>query len=140
MATSRSRSLTPAPGFRPTICRASLTNSFRCRARRAEPVWDSQSRNRLSKRMGERSAFSPNPIAARPSLLRCASLNRAEGFMKKRVLIIEDEPNIRAMMRLTLEAADYEVGEGADGEQGLEVYDEGSNWDLVLLDQRMPGI
>ena len=31
--------------------------------------------------------------------------------MPKRVLIIDDEENIREMMRLALEAAGYEVGE-----------------------------
>src|SRR5207302_3112949 len=60
--------------------------------------------------------------------------------MKERVLIIEDEENIRRMMRLTLEAAGYEVGEAVNGAQGLEVYGDGSSWDVVLLDQRMPGM
>lgn len=60
--------------------------------------------------------------------------------MIKRVLIIDDEENIRRMMRLTLEAAGYEVGEASDGAQGIEAYGDGPNWDAVLLDQRMPGM
>ena len=60
--------------------------------------------------------------------------------MRKRVLIIDDEENIRRVTRLTLEAADYEVGEASDGERGLEAFGDGSAWDAVLLDQRMPGI
>ncbi|HEY8185371.1 MAG TPA: response regulator [Pyrinomonadaceae bacterium] len=60
--------------------------------------------------------------------------------MAKRVLIVDDEQNIRRMTRLTLEAAGYEVGEAGDGEQGLEAFGDGSNWDAVLLDQRMPGM
>lgn len=60
--------------------------------------------------------------------------------MKKRVLIIDDEENIRRMMRLTLEAAGHEVGEAANGQQGLDLYGDGSSWDVVLLDQRMPGM
>ena len=60
--------------------------------------------------------------------------------MKKRVLIVDDEENIRRMMRLTLEVAGYEVGEAANGQQGLDLYADGSSWDLVLLDQRMPGM
>ena len=59
--------------------------------------------------------------------------------MKKRILIIDDEEHIRRMMRLTLEAAGYEVGEAADGTEGAEIFDDGSNWLLVVLDQRMPG-
>jgi DNA-binding response OmpR family regulator len=57
-----------------------------------------------------------------------------------RVLIIDDEAHIRHMMRLTLEAAGYEVGEAADGLRGLEMCSAGILWDVVLLDQKMPGI
>ena len=60
--------------------------------------------------------------------------------MSKRILIIDDEENIRRVTRLTLQAAGYEVGEASDGESGLEVFSDGSAWDAVLLDQRMPGM
>lgn len=59
--------------------------------------------------------------------------------MPKRVLIIDDEEHIRRMMRLTLEAAGYAVGEAHDGPAGLKLYGDGSAWDGVVLDQRMPG-
>jgi CheY-like chemotaxis protein len=62
-----------------------------------------------------------------------------EAIMNKRILIIDDEENIRRMVRLTLESAGYEVGEAGDGIQGLDLYANGSNWDAVLLDERMPG-
>jgi CheY-like chemotaxis protein len=58
----------------------------------------------------------------------------------KRILVIDDEENIRRVTRLTLEAAGYEVGEAGDGEKGLELFGDGSGWDAVLLDQRMPGM
>jgi DNA-binding response OmpR family regulator len=60
--------------------------------------------------------------------------------MSKRVLIIDDEENIRRVTRLTLQAAGYEVGEASDGERGLEAFGDGSGWDALLLDQRMPGM
>ena len=60
--------------------------------------------------------------------------------MSKRVLIIDDEEHIRRMMRLTLEAAGYQVGEAKDGAEGLRAYADGSRWDAVVLDQRMPGM
>jgi len=60
--------------------------------------------------------------------------------MPKRILVIDDEENIRRVMRLTLQAAGYEVGEAGDGERGLEAFGDGSGWDAVLLDQRMPGM
>jgi len=60
--------------------------------------------------------------------------------MSQRVLIIDDEDHIRQMMRLTLEAAGYEVGEAQDGSEGLKLYGDGSDWNGVVLDQRMPGM
>src|SRR6266508_4462448 len=60
--------------------------------------------------------------------------------MSKRILVIDDEENIRRVTRLTLQAAGYEVGEAGDGERGLETFGDGSGWDAVLLDQRMPGM
>jgi len=60
--------------------------------------------------------------------------------MNPRILIIDDEENIRRVTRLTLQAAGYEVGEASDGERGLEAFGDGSRWDAVMLDQRMPGM
>jgi CheY-like chemotaxis protein len=57
-----------------------------------------------------------------------------------RVLIIDDEPHIRHMMRLTLEAAAHEVDEAATGEDGLARFKDGAGWDVVLVDQKMPGM
>jgi DNA-binding response OmpR family regulator len=44
------------------------------------------------------------------------------------------------MMRLTLEAAGYEVGDAPDGAEGVRLFGDGSNWSVVVLDQRMPGM
>lgn len=60
--------------------------------------------------------------------------------MSQRILIIDDEENIRRVSRLTLQAAGYQVGEASDGKRGLEIFGDGSGWDAVLLDQRMPGM
>lgn len=60
--------------------------------------------------------------------------------MNKRILIIDDEENIRRVARMTLEAAGYEVAVAEDGERGLEAFADGKEWDAVLLDQRMPGM
>jgi DNA-binding response OmpR family regulator len=57
-----------------------------------------------------------------------------------KVLIIDDEPHIRQMMRLTLEASGYEVDEAGTGEDGLAHFGDGSAYDVVVLDQKMPGI
>jgi DNA-binding response OmpR family regulator len=57
-----------------------------------------------------------------------------------RVLIIDDEPHIRQMMRLTLEATGYQVDEAGDGEAGLVRLRDGGVYDAIVLDQKMPGL
>jgi two-component system KDP operon response regulator KdpE len=56
-----------------------------------------------------------------------------------RVLVVDDEPQIRRIMRTTLTAAGYEVDDAKTGEQALEKLRE-FRPDLVLLDINMPGI
>jgi DNA-binding response OmpR family regulator len=58
--------------------------------------------------------------------------------MPERVLIIDDEENIRQMIRLTLETAGYEVGEAEDGIEAFAILGGDPAWNVVLLDQRMP--
>ncbi len=60
--------------------------------------------------------------------------------MSKRVLIIDDEENIRQMTRLTLETAGYEVAEAGSGTEALAILESDARWDVVLLDQKMPGM
>lgn len=56
-----------------------------------------------------------------------------------RILVIDDEPQIRRIMRTTLVGAGYEVEDARTGEEGLEKV--GSyHPDLVLLDINMPGM
>jgi DNA-binding response OmpR family regulator len=57
-----------------------------------------------------------------------------------KLLLIDDEPHIRHMMRLTLEAAGYQVDEAADGQAGIERFADGACYDAVVLDQKMPGL
>ena len=57
-----------------------------------------------------------------------------------KLLIIDDEPHIRHMMRLTLEAAGYQVDEAADGQTGLDAFRRRRRYDAVVLDQKMPGL
>jgi DNA-binding response OmpR family regulator len=57
-----------------------------------------------------------------------------------KLLIVDDESHIRQMMRLTLEAAGYEVVEAVDGVEGLTCFGDGAAYAAVLLDQKMPGL
>ena len=57
-----------------------------------------------------------------------------------RILIVDDENNIRMMVRLALQHVGHTVETAADGTEGLQKFGSGSSFDLVLLDQRMPGM
>jgi two-component system phosphate regulon response regulator PhoB len=39
----------------------------------------------------------------------------------KRILIVEDQPDIRKLIRMTLEFEDYEIHEASEGAQGLHL-------------------
>jgi CheY-like chemotaxis protein len=55
-----------------------------------------------------------------------------------RVLVIDDNASLRALLRLRLEEAGHEVLEAADGDEGLRLYRE-AGADLVLCDLFLPG-
>ena len=56
-----------------------------------------------------------------------------------RILVVDDEPHIRRVMRATLCSLGYVVADASSGEAALErVRDE--KFDLILLDINMPGI
>lgn len=57
---------------------------------------------------------------------------------KERVLIIEDDQDIREGVRILLESEGYLVQEAENGRKGLELLNEST--DLVILDIMMPGI
>lgn len=56
-----------------------------------------------------------------------------------RILIVDDEPQLRRIMRATLSGAGYEVEDAHNGEEALEKVRE-FRPDLVLLDINMPGM
>lgn len=59
--------------------------------------------------------------------------------MSRRVLVVDDERNIRAMLEQMLVLAEYEVSCAESGEEALEQVQSGE-FDLVLLDVRMAGL
>lgn len=54
-----------------------------------------------------------------------------------KVVIAEDEPDIRDLIRFTLQFAGYEVFAGSNGEEGFELTKR-EKPDVVLMDVRMP--
>jgi CheY-like chemotaxis protein len=56
----------------------------------------------------------------------------------KRILIADDQPVGRELLRTVVESSGYEVIEAADGDEALEIA-KSSVPDLILLDIHMPG-
>ena len=56
----------------------------------------------------------------------------------KRLLIVEDQADIRKLIRMTLEFEDYDIHEAVTGVEGLRKAIEIAP-DLILLDVMMPG-
>jgi signal transduction histidine kinase len=65
--------------------------------------------------------------------------HKEEIRMAKRILCIEDDPQMRLIIRMALEGAGYEIEEAADGKQGLDRAMETAP-DLILCDINMPGM
>lgn len=55
------------------------------------------------------------------------------------ILVIDDEPQIRRVLRSTLSFRGYEISEAATGEEGVELAGK-LKPDLILLDVNLPGI
>jgi two-component system response regulator ResD len=57
-----------------------------------------------------------------------------------RILVIDDEPNIRSILSALLEKLGYDVEVAEDGEKGVKLFNEMGNFDLVISDIRMPNM
>ena len=56
-----------------------------------------------------------------------------------RILVVDDDPQIRRAMKATLTSRGYEVSDSRTGEEALDKV-RAETYDLVLLDMNMPGI
>ncbi|MGH7257590.1 MAG: response regulator [Nitrospiraceae bacterium] len=60
-----------------------------------------------------------------------------------RVLVVDDEPDIRKVVRMTLQKAGYDVIEAENGAKAIEAINSGENrllLDVIVCDIRMPKI
>lgn len=60
-------------------------------------------------------------------------------MMRPRILIVEDEPQLRGLLRLYLERAGYSVTDAGDGDAALAAFG-ADGADLVILDLMLPGM
>ena len=56
----------------------------------------------------------------------------------KRILIVEDQPDIRELIQMSLESGEFEIHEAENGDMALQMAAQLSP-DLMLLDVMMPG-
>ena len=54
------------------------------------------------------------------------------------ILAVDDSETMRQMVKMTLQAGNYEVGLASDGEEGLSKFMSSTNVDLVITDINMP--
>jgi len=59
-------------------------------------------------------------------------------ILSKKILVIDDEKNIRELIKFNLEAEDYKVVTAATGKEGLELID--NSFDLIVLDLMLPEV
>lgn len=57
---------------------------------------------------------------------------------KNRILLVDDEPRLRKMVKDFLRRADYDVVEAENGKQALEMFFSDAGIDLIILDVMMP--
>lgn len=60
--------------------------------------------------------------------------------MKKRVLVVDDEADIRLIIHSLLETDDYEVMSAENGQEALEKLEGDVKPDIILLDLMMPNM
>lgn len=58
----------------------------------------------------------------------------------KRILVVDDEENIRMLYQEELQEEGYEVSVASNGNEALDSLAKGEPFDLVTLDIRMPGM
>ena len=56
----------------------------------------------------------------------------------QRILVVDDQPNIRQLVEITLRAADRQIFEAESGERAIEVA-HAEPMDLIIMDLMMPG-
>ncbi len=55
-----------------------------------------------------------------------------------RILLADDDELVLESIKTALELRGFHVTEASDGEEALEKYSQGKQWDLVILDLVMP--
>jgi DNA-binding response OmpR family regulator len=61
-------------------------------------------------------------------------------YLMQRILLIDDDEDISSILSKLLKKIGYDVEVAEDGEKGIKLFDEVSDFDLVISDIRMPNM
>jgi len=75
-----------------------------------------------------------------PNSLELSATPRTSSFANAKILLVDDDNNVRRALRTTLTSAGFTVVEARSGEEAIEEIQADRSVDLLLLDLKMPGI
>ena len=78
------------------------------------------------------------PAAVSPVPTPGASGKSVEFVRKTNILVVEDEPGIRALIRKIMQREGFEVFEAGNGAEALEIFNEKGPFNLLITDVKMP--
>ena len=64
---------------------------------------------------------------------------KIDGMLMKKILVVDDEPDVRETVKIILEQKGYKVSTAADGDECIKKLNKETP-DLILLDIMMPGM
>jgi len=72
-------------------------------------------------------------------LIGLMTMSTAVSAQGKNILLVDDDPGVRASIKLLLNIYRHTVTEAANGHEALQLFT-GSRYDFVIIDYRMPGM
>jgi CheY-like chemotaxis protein len=100
--------------------------------------WGERRRRRAERGSGERRAGDRRgPLPASWTWPGLAIVETGRGAPRPRILLVDDDPRVREVLRQALAMAGYDVVAAADGEEALAAY-AAAPADLVITDLMMP--
>src|SRR5215472_14046907 len=142
-AHSMSRSVTPDLAFllpiRPSCFRSFSRPTMPSPARKAAPAWVSPYQSASLRCTAAKSGSSHRSGKVRLCIQATGRgrTTSGAGRMTKRILVVEDQPDNRQIIRDMLAPTDYEITEAEDGQQALEAIAK-QRPDLILMDIQLP--
>ena len=59
-------------------------------------------------------------------------------IMKQKILLVDDEKDMRLLIKCLLQPQGYEIAEAENGQEALDILEKDLAPDLILLDHNMP--